>query len=60
MGRAMSDEQLKTWVEETLRQNRAAIARGAGRTQYLEEQAERSKIIVERAVKRLREDLARR
>lgn len=59
MERDSSLEGLREDVERTLRRNRALIARGAGEAEHLERMAELSKQIVDRAVRRLREDLRR-
>jgi hypothetical protein len=56
--RDRSLEEAREAVERTLRRNRALIARGAGRTD-LERMAELSVRIVDRAARRLREDLRR-
>jgi len=54
-----SQEELRELVERTLRRNRALIARSVGRLEHMERMAELSERIVERAGRRLREDLRR-
>jgi hypothetical protein len=54
-----SREELRTLVERTLRRNRALIARRVGRREHMDRMAELSERIVERAGRRLREDLRR-
>jgi hypothetical protein len=53
-GTPMTQEQLNKQVERTLKRNEAAIKRVRSRGQRLQRAAERSTLIVDRAVRQLR------
>lgn len=55
----MTDERLNEEIDRVLRENEAAIKQVESRSGRLEREAERSKVIVERAMRQIRRQLAR-
>jgi hypothetical protein len=51
----MTPEQLTKRVERTLKRNQAAVKQANNRGQRLSRAAERSNVVVDRAIRRLRE-----